>query len=132
MKRLVFIPVLLVIVFFSCKDNPSGVSGEYAQVNSWIRANMDFYYFWDQFVPDEADGTIPPEVFYEDIQNPTDRFSFIRDDAEALLDDLNGNSVSAGYSPAFVEFPEQMRYLSLSNSYIPEHPLLMKEWNGEI
>ncbi len=101
MKKLVFIPVLLAIVFFSCKDNPSGISGEYAQVNTWIRAQMDFFYFWDQFVPDEADGTIPPEVFYEEIQEPNDRFSFIRDDAQALLDDLNGNSVSAGYSPAF-------------------------------
>ncbi|RNC83952.1 MAG: hypothetical protein ED557_09280 [Balneola sp.] len=101
MKKLILIPVLIIIAFISCKDNPAGISGEYGEVNSWIRTQMDFYYFWDQYVPDEADGTVAPEVFYESIQEPNDRFSFISDDAQALLDDLSGNSVSAGYSPAF-------------------------------
>jgi len=101
MKKLFSIALLLFIVFISCKETPTSGSGENAEVNDWIRDEMDLYYYWDQYVPDKADGTLAPEIFYKSIQEPNDRFSFISDDVQSLLDDLNGSSVSAGYSPAF-------------------------------
>jgi carboxyl-terminal processing protease len=101
MKKLFLYSILLLIAVISCKENPAGVSGEYAKINSWIRTQMSLYYYWDEYIPEKADGNITPEEFYESIQEPNDIFSFISSDAQALLDDLNGNSVSAGYSPAF-------------------------------
>ncbi|HET8864698.1 MAG TPA: S41 family peptidase [Gracilimonas sp.] len=92
----------IIFVVSACKSNPSGSDdGEYSQVNNWVLANMDFYYFWNELVPEEADGNQQPEDFFTGMLEPNDAFSYISDDAETLLDELNGSSFTAGFSPAF-------------------------------
>ena len=89
----------------SCSDNPSsGDKGEYSEINNWIRANMEYYYFWNERVPETADGKLPPETFFNSMLEPNDIFSDISDDAESYLDNVRGSSYTAGFSPAFVKF----------------------------
>lgn len=102
-----FLLSALLLTFTSCsKDNPTGNNekGVYADVNNWILANMSFYYYWNEQVPDEVNENQIPETFFNNMLEPNDEFSYISDDAESLLDDLNGSSVTAGFSPAFGRF----------------------------
>ncbi|MEX0844915.1 MAG: S41 family peptidase [Balneolaceae bacterium] len=99
--------LISILFLFNACNNPSGNSddpGEFIQVNSWVHANMEFYYYWNERVPEKADGYMTPENFFESMLEPQDIFSFISDDAESLLDDLNGSSFSAGFSPTFGRF----------------------------
>ena len=89
-----------------CDDGPNRVkendpSFQYLDVNDWIRVNMEFYYYWNDLVPSEAPGEIVPEFFFESMLHSEDEFSYMSDDAEALLNDVQGVSYTAGYSPAF-------------------------------
>lgn len=96
----------LVLTLTSCKkDNPTNnEEGVHADVNSWIQANMAFYYFWNEFVPEDVNETQVPETYFGNMLEPSDSYSYISDDAEALLEDLSGSPVSAGFSPAFGRF----------------------------
>lgn len=110
MKRSITLAAALLIsagLFQACKDNPSspsGPSGEYGELNSWILNQMDIYYFWQDYVPDELNGDISPEDWFESMLKEDDIFSYIVDDYQELLNDINGISYEAGYSPAFGRF----------------------------
>ncbi|MTI87413.1 MAG: PDZ domain-containing protein [Balneolaceae bacterium] len=101
--------LVLIIPFLtlSCKKSstgPDNEQGPYFNVNQWMNVNMDFYYFWNDEVPEEVDGTILPQTYFNSMLNSEDEFSFMSDDAEALLNDLQGSSFSAGFSAAFGAF----------------------------
>lgn len=88
------------ILFSACKKE----SEPYADVNNWIRDNMEYFYFWNDNVPADAPGDELPETFFERMLEPEDIFSQIDDNAEEFLAELNGSSFSAGFSPAFGRF----------------------------
>ncbi|MEX0719737.1 MAG: S41 family peptidase [Balneolaceae bacterium] len=117
MKPIYHLAALLIIASFlstACSTNPASNEnedeeeeiGEYFAVNDWIRERMDFYYFWNDLVPDETDGTLEPEQFFGSMLEADDVFSNISDDAEEYLDNLVGSSYTAGYSPAFYRLSE--------------------------
>ncbi|MDR9417673.1 S41 family peptidase [Gracilimonas sp.] len=109
----------------SCKkDNPTNDNEEgiYADINSWIQANMGFYYFWNEFVPDEVNESQVPETYFGNMLEPSDNFSYIRDDAEALLDELSGSSVTAGFSPAFRRFLDTDEVFIIIEFVYPNSP----------
>ena len=86
---------------YHVKTTLLGNREKYVAVNTWILRNMHLYYFWEYLLPDDVNGEINPTRYFESLLKPDDIFSFISDDAQALLDDLAGNSITAGYSPAF-------------------------------
>lgn len=108
MQFRILFPALLffsLILISGCKDNPSGNDeGEFLEINSWLHQNMELYYFWNEKVPDQADGTVPTDQFFNSMLEPTDEFSYYSDDAESLLEELNGSSFTAGFSPSFGRF----------------------------
>jgi C-terminal processing protease CtpA/Prc len=102
MKKLTTLSLLSILVAgLACKDKSSGLSGEYAFENNWMQVNMEYYYFWNEFVREDVDGELLPEEYFESLLNPDDKFSFIVDNATEFLADLNGRSYTAGYSPGF-------------------------------
>lgn len=105
-KRFVLLAALIVTVatIQACRDTPSGPSGQYGQINSWILSEMDFFYFWQDYIPSTLDGESEPEEWFSSMLKEDDIFSYIVDDKQALLNDLNGISYEAGYSPAFGTF----------------------------
>lgn len=98
-----FLLILGSFFFFvsTCKDSSTGVTGQFAGINGWIHGQMGLYYFWEDIIPDQAEGELEPTTYFQELLESNDIFSFISNDAEALVNDLNGSSFTAGYSPAF-------------------------------
>lgn len=103
--------VIAALSFQGCKDNPTsgptGTPGEYGAVNKWILDEMDIYYFWQDNIPDEVNGEVQPEDWFNSMlktHGDPDIFSYIVDDKEELLNELDGISYEAGYSPSFGQF----------------------------
>ena len=108
--------------FVQCSDDPTGVGSEYLEVNSWIRSQMSDYYYWNFVVPRMAPGNLTPKQFFEDILYETDQFSYITDDAETLLNELNGSQYSSGFSPAILSFSDQDQLFMVVKYVYPDSP----------
>ncbi|MDW7691002.1 S41 family peptidase [Flammeovirgaceae bacterium SG7u.111] len=85
-------------------ETDSTTTNEYAYVNNWILANMDYYYYWTEEIPEETDLTLEPSAYFESLLNTYDestnpqgdRFSFISEDADELTSSLSGETTSTG------------------------------------
>jgi carboxyl-terminal processing protease len=103
MRKLIFAIYLLslILVPFSCKD-PEPTENEI--IIDWIWDVMTDVYLW----ADEVDQTLypteetDPEAFFYSILNENDRFSWIVDDYEALINSFNNITLSTGISPYFI------------------------------
>ncbi len=108
--------------FTQCSDDPTGVGSEYLEANSWIRSQMANYYYWNFVVPRMAPGNLPPEQFFEEILYATDGFSYMTDDAETLLNELNGSQYSSGFSPAILSFSDRDQLFMVVKYVYPDSP----------
>ncbi|MBT28643.1 MAG: peptidase S41 [Thalassobius sp.] len=114
-NKLLFVALFVPFILFSCSDDDeitpttsddddSGTTSEYTDINEWILANMDYYYFWNDEIPDDPDLTLEPSDFFESLlytydatSNPEgDRFSYISEDADELISSLSGETTSTG------------------------------------
>ncbi len=87
--------VLTFILFIGCNsDEPLG-QNEY--VNKWILDNMEFYYLWNEDIPNSPNKSQEPEAFFESLLSNEDRFSWIQEDYQELLNSLQGVNKEAGY-----------------------------------
>nr|WP_245564892.1 S41 family peptidase [Spirosoma panaciterrae] len=96
----------------SCKKNtevtPSIITSSAAigngEVNSWVLANMQHYYFWNDKIPATTDTSLTPDKYFLTLlydRNNTantdrDRFSWIQQSADDLKASLNGQSKTTG------------------------------------
>lgn len=96
LKSIFILSVSSLTLLFSCggKEDPGT---ELDQINNWIYANMDFYYFWTDEIPSKPETNVDPEDFFESLLSSKDRFSFIYDDYEELINLLNGVSLESGF-----------------------------------
>ncbi|HCZ35448.1 MAG TPA: peptidase [Cytophagales bacterium] len=69
-------------------------------VNNWIEVNMDFWYYWNTTMPSNPNKTLAPDDFFESLLNDDDRFSWIQDNYQELLNSLQGVNEEAGYELA--------------------------------
>ncbi len=125
MKRFLVICLGLSIslnFFVQCSDDPTGVGSKYLEVNSWIRSQMSDYYYWNFVVPSMAPGNLLPEQFFKDILYETDEFSYMTDDAETLLNELNGSRYSSGFSPAILSFSYRDQLFMVVKYVYPNSP----------
>ena len=104
MKRINTILIALAIISLmatSCKPDPIEVENDI--LTEWIWDAMNEIYLWaddiDQnLYPTEED----PENFFYQILNPNDRFSWIVDDHQGLINSFNNVELSNGISPYFI------------------------------
>lgn len=125
MQFRILFPALLfstLILFSGCKNNPSGSEGEFFEINSWVHEKMEEYYFWNERVPEQPDGTVPTDEFFTSMLEPTDEFSYYTDDAQALLQELNGSSFTAGFSPSFGRFANSDKVFIIVEFSYPNSP----------
>src|SRR5215212_8073111 len=87
--------VLLVLV--SCQEHDPAPAGPNIKVNDWIQENMKFWYLWNDQLPASPDKTKDPEAFFKSLLATEDRFSWIQDNYQELLNSLQGISKEAGY-----------------------------------
>lgn len=109
MKKILpyFLASTLLFVVFSCKkDDPDPEPGptENEIIIDWIWDVMTDVYYW---APEVNRSLYPteetnPEVFFESLLNEKDRFSWIVDDYQELLNSFDNITLSNGISPYFV------------------------------
>lgn len=87
--------LLFVILISSCNSNEPVSKNEY--VNRWILKNMEDYYLWNADIPHSPNKSQEPAVFFESLLSNEDRFSWIQEDYQELLNSLQGINKEAGY-----------------------------------
>ena len=85
----------------SCDDNdePSQqiVNENNKHVNDWISDKMEFWYLWSNELPAAADKNLNPDDFFQSLLTDDDRFSWIQENYQELLNSLKGISKEAGF-----------------------------------
>lgn len=96
LKSLFILSLGTLTILFSCGDKVDPGT-ELDQINNWIYANMDFYYLWTDEIPSKPETNVDPADFFESLLSSKDRFSFIYDNYEELINLLNGVSLESGF-----------------------------------
>jgi carboxyl-terminal processing protease len=118
MKKFIFLIVVIfgiIICLPNCKkDLPNPDDGDITDtisaatkyVNNWIWDVMNEVYLWVTYIPKNLDPNTEKdsENFFEKLLNSKDRFSWISDDYQGLMDQYYGVAKTIGYSPAFGRF----------------------------
>ena len=91
-----FLKWMAIILLFAGCNNADPVS-KTAHVNNWILDNMKFYYLWNDALPKSPNKNAEPDVFFESLLSSEDRFSWIQDNYQELLNSLQGVNKEAGY-----------------------------------
>ena len=87
--------LLAVVILVGCNnDEPTS---ENAYVNNWILDNMETYYLWNADLPKSPSKAPTPDVFFESLLSNEDRFSWIQENYQELLNSLQGVNKEAGY-----------------------------------
>lgn len=94
-----FLAVASSSLLSSCKDDPSpsqeSIDNDY--VNTWIMKEMDYWYYWNTDLPASPDKSIAPEPFFDGLLSNEDKFSWIEEDYQKLLNSLQGITKEAGF-----------------------------------
>ncbi|MEQ8241556.1 MAG: S41 family peptidase [Cyclobacteriaceae bacterium] len=113
---------LTFITLYSCNKDETPQT-EFDKVNNWIYANMDYFYYWTDQLPEKGATNIEPDVFYDQLLFSGDRFSFIYDDYEELIGLLNGVSLESGYEFKLYREESGSENIIMQVSYIkPDSP----------
>ncbi|NCG03888.1 MAG: carboxyl-terminal protease, partial [Bacteroidetes bacterium] len=112
MKKSLFLFVFLIL--FGCKDDQDDTiqvaTSENLEIEDFIYKVMNYWYLWQEEVPDLADNRFSndkeytaflqsfdgPEALYNRLQFQEDRFSYITDDYVAFLESQQGITLSNG------------------------------------
>lgn len=97
--KLSYFLILLSILFSSCeKDN--GISKETKGINQFIHDYMKQYYYWTEDMPsiNPEDQEDSKAYFNNLLYSSIDKWSFITDDYQGLVDYFNGVQMDYGYS----------------------------------
>lgn len=94
------------LILFSCKDDNvstydnNSIPDSVLLINQFIHDNMDFAYYWNDKMPDLDPKKQPDskEYFNALLYKAIDRWSFITDDYQGLIDYFSGIRKSVGYS----------------------------------
>jgi carboxyl-terminal processing protease len=94
--------ILSLSVFASSCDQddepgPVAVNEDNVHVNDWILENMDFWYLWSNELPGAPDKNQNPDDFFQSLLSDDDRFSWIQENYQDLLNSLQGISKEAGF-----------------------------------
>ena len=85
----------LLFVASCSKDDPAPSENDY--VNSWILGNMKQAYYWTDQIPTSPNKEQVPDAFFKSLLSSEDRFSWIQNNYQDLLNALQGVSKEAGY-----------------------------------
>ncbi len=98
----------LLFVGISCREDdptPDPTNAANEKIDSWILENMEFWYLWNNELPGSPDKNLDPAAFFESLLVDEDRFSWIQENYQELLNSLKGINKEAGYE--FVLYKEQ-------------------------
>jgi carboxyl-terminal processing protease len=116
------------LIFASCsKDDPSpspnANSAANTHVNDWILENMQYWYLWKDNMAAGADKTQAPDAYFKSVLYSGDRFSWIQDNYQELLNLLKGVTKEAGFEFVLYKDKENTNNVIAQISYIkPNSP----------
>ena len=120
--------LILAFVAFSCSEDnePSGppvVNEQNQHVNRWIQENMEYWYLWNQELPSNVDKNLEPSDYFAALLSDDDRFSWIQEDYQELLNSLSGINKEAGYEYVLYKESENSENVVLQILYVkPNSP----------
>lgn len=98
------VAIAIIFLLATCKDdevtpsNTTATTEENEYVNNWILENMKLWYLWNDKIPASPDLTEAPADFFESLlYTSEDRFSWIQENYQELLNSLQGVSKEGGY-----------------------------------
>lgn len=113
-----FIAALLTVMSFTgCRKEPET---RFEKINGWIYGEMDFWYFWTDQMAEKPGRNTDPETFFEELLYQGDRFSFIYDDYEELLNLLKGVSLESGFEFKLYRESEGSESIFIQLVYVKE------------
>jgi len=126
MKKLLFPIVLVALLLASCKgnddDNNKQNSDEYKTIDRSIYEIMQYVYLWNNDLPKYKKNECRyPEEFFTSLLSEEDPWSFISDDSETTIAEIEGEQYSTGIIPMFVRYDENNLALYVTNVY-PDSP----------
>ncbi len=125
-NRFSLIPLLVVLLFLSCREEDVLTpSPEVLEINDFIWENMNQMYLWNENIPQNIDRTSEfdsKEYFEKLLFRPTDRWSFITDDYEALVNSLKGIEKTFGHHFKLYQLPNSSNIMGIVKYVIPGSP----------
>jgi C-terminal processing protease CtpA/Prc len=90
-----------VLSLSSCsKEEVYPIPDDIRSINNYIWESMDLYYLWREFMPSNLNPDVQPDpeaYFYNLVYAQDDRWSFITDDYESLVNRLQGIKKTYGH-----------------------------------
>ncbi len=107
-KVIVYIFTLTILIT-GCKDNSDNSGSENYKVNSWVKAEMDYWYYWNSKIPNAAflNYESAPESFFQSLlYHEIDKWSYITNDYTELIAESAQKSAStpSGAIVRFIKF----------------------------
>jgi len=120
-----FIPFIILPLLFSCRDDEIKPSSQVLEINNFIWENMNDLYLWKDFIPQDIDKTaeLDPEAYFKKLlYKPTDRWSYITDDYEALINRFKGIEKSFGHNFKLYLLPGTSDVIGVIKYVVPDSP----------
>ncbi|MFW6275761.1 MAG: S41 family peptidase, partial [bacterium] len=134
-NKLFFLLLILAAVISGCKEEPLPEPKEddievkekapalTQNVNQFIKDGMNLYYLWYSEMPDiDIRYEFDSELYFDKLLYDEDKWSWITDDVEALLNSFEGKETSFGYSLAFGRFDDTQTIFALVEFVYPNTP----------
>jgi carboxyl-terminal processing protease len=119
------LPALIMLIFISCKEEDLKPSTEVLEVNEFIWENMNEMYLWKDFIPQNINRTneFDPKAYFEKLLfAPSDKWSFITDDYQELINSFKGIEKSFGHNFKLFLLPSSNDILGVVKYVVPDSP----------
>lgn len=118
-------PAIAVLSFSSCKEDDLKPSSEILEINEFIWENMNDLYLWNDFIPQNLDKTneFDPESYFKKLlYKPSDKWSYITDDYQALINSFKGIEKSFGHNFKLFQLPGTSNIIGIVKYVVPNSP----------
>jgi C-terminal processing protease CtpA/Prc len=130
---LLLVLITMAIALVSCQKEPepepepepdTGVTAEALMLNEWIREGMEYFYLWEQYLPD-IDYTKEPDpkkYFYKLLYDKYDHDSWIVDNYDSLVSVFQGVETTTGMVAQPAYLPNGLDVVSIVLYVVPDSP----------
>lgn len=119
------VPAFLMLIFSSCREEELKPSPQVLEINNFIWENMNDMYLWNDLIPQNIDRTneFDPEQYFEKLLfKPTDRWSFITDDYQGLINSFKGIEKTFGHNFKLFLLPGSNDVIGIVKYVVPDSP----------
>lgn len=118
-------PACIMLLFLSCREDELKPSGQVLEINNFIWENMNEMYLWNDHLPQNIDQNkeFDSKAYFDKLLfTPTDRWSFITDDHQGLVNSFKGIEKSFGHNFKLFLLPGSNDVLGVVKYVVPDSP----------